>query len=307
MKKMTIQLFVYFCILVLLQSNADNAEPFDCAMPIILKPVLNEIYIKNNTSNNKPLTKPYKCRSSSWDFVLSTHLNDDDIHDHEKVVEISYDSPSRHVFKLFIKDGLVVRLEHIEPSEKVKVYRQTILDKLEKLHFADEEYTHLSKKCALDIYRSECLCLQMPDGAYKARIELDVIENANEIHFMGNLSLPEVKIDYKFSFYDRDLYLAVMLYSGEDRLPKNRKRPYYILRKGEYRNKIEYFIASASFHDKQSDSGFDVTFHKNMGLKSYNSNLRDSYGDMIYWDENGKETKRMRAGEIKGILNKTKK
>ena len=296
---MALLLFILSCPLL---SIAEEAKPFDCTMPIIMEPVLKAIFDREHNKNIKTFPNPQKYPSSSWNFILSTHPLKDDNQGYEKMMEISYDIPSKNVFRLFIKDGIVMKLEHIEPSGKVNVYKQTILDKLEKMQFVNEEYTILSKKCTLAVYKNECLCLQLADGTYQAKIELQADENGNEIHFIGDLSLLEAKLNYKFSFYNKNLYLSVIQYSGEDRIRQLRGRPYYILRKGEYRNKTDYFIRSASVHDKQSDSGFDVSFHSNMGLASYSSNIKDEFGDMINWNEKGEETKRVKANEIKKLI-----
>ena len=133
-------------------------EPFDCTMPIILKPILEDIHGKIAPEKNKTPWQHFKCPHATYYFDIKTDKPKDGT-EYDKIIDVSYECPSQHVFRLFVKDGLVMRLEHTEPSGEVHAYSQTIMNKLDKLHFADETYTLLSKECNLAICRGECLWL----------------------------------------------------------------------------------------------------------------------------------------------------
>ena len=130
---------------------AEEAKPFDCTMPVILKPLLEDIHGKSDFKNNKTPWQHVKCPHATYYFDVKTDKLKDNELKCDMIVEVSYECPSRHVFKLFVNDGLVMRMEHTEPSGEIHVYKQTIMDKLDKLHFDDEKYTQLSRECNLSI------------------------------------------------------------------------------------------------------------------------------------------------------------
>jgi len=198
-------------------SAADEAQPFDCTMPIILKPLLEDIQGKIAPEKNRTPWQHFKCPRTTYYFDVKTDKTKDGKLEYDKIMDVSYECPSRHIFRLFIKDGLVMRLEHTEPSGEVHAYSQTIMNKLDKLHFADETYTLLSKECNLAICKGECLWLLLPDGRHQADFDVKVAISMMKLDFIGEMSLPQEHMIYKFCFWDRFMKNASMLYTGEER------------------------------------------------------------------------------------------
>ena len=299
------------CILLLFLTSCmafaqtDNAEPFDCTMPIILKPVLKDIHGKIAPEKNKTPWQHFKCPHATYYFDIKTGKPKDV--EYDKIVEVSYECPSHHVFRLFVKDGLVMRMEHTEPSGEVHVYSQTIMNKLDKLHFADETYTLLSRKCNLAICKGECLWLLLPDGRHQADFDVKVAISMMKLDFIGEMSLPKEHLIYKFCFWDRFMKNASMLYTGEERSSRLKKFPLHAITGVRGENSNESWIGGGSVHDKLTDSGFDAQFHKNMGIKFYTSNEKDKFGDAITWDEKGKEDKRVSANTFEKMIHKSLK
>ena len=300
------------CILLLFLTSCmafaqtDNAEPFDCTMPIILKPVLKDIHGKIAPEKNKTPWQHFKCPHATYYFDIKTDKPKDGT-GYDKLVEISYECPSRHVFRLFVKDGLVMRLEHTEPSGEVHAYSQTIMNKLDKLHFADETYTLLSRKCNLAICKGECLWLLLPDGRHQADFDVKVAISMMKLDFIGEMSLPKEHLIYKFCFWDRFMKNASMLYTSEERSSKLKNFPLHTITRVSGESSDESWIGGGSVHDKLTDSGFDAQFHKNMGIKFYTSNEKDKFGDAITWDEKGKEEKRVSANTFEKMILKSLK
>ena len=301
-----------FCILLFFLTSCmafaqiENSETFDCTMPIILKPVLKDIHGKIAPEKNKTPWQHFKCPHATYYFDIKTDKPKDGT-GYDKLVEISYECPSRHVFRLFVKDGLVMRLEHTEPSGEVHAYSQTIMNKLDKLHFADETYTLLSRKCNLAICKGECLWLLLPDGRHQADFDVKVAISTMKLDFIGEMSLPQEHLIYKFCFWDRYMKNASMLYTGEERSSRLKKFPFHAITQVRGENSNESWIGGGSVHDKLTDSGFDAQFHKNMGIKFYTSNEKDKFGDAITWDEKGKEEKRVSANTFEKMILKSLK
>ena len=299
------------CILLLFLTSCmafaqtDNAEPFDCTMPIILKPVLKDIHGKIAPEKNKTPWQHFKCPHATYYFDIKTGKPKDV--EYDKIVEVSYECPSHHVFRLFVKDGLVMRMEHTEPSGEVHVYSQTIMNKLDKLHFADETYTLLSRKCNLAICKGECLWLLLPDGRHQADFDVKVAISMMKLDFIGEMSLPKEHLIYKFCFWDRFMKNASMLYTGEGRSSKLKNFPLHTITRVSGERSDESWIGGGSVHDKLTDSGFDAQFHKNMGIKFYTSNEKDKFGDAVTWDENGKEVKRVSSNTFENMILKSLK
>ena len=299
------------CILLLFLTSCmafaqtDNAEPFDCTMPIILKPVLKDIHGKIAPEKNKTPWQHFKCPHATYYFDIKTGKPKDV--EYDKIVEVSYECPSHHVFRLFVKDGLVMRMEHTEPSGEVHVYSQTIMNKLDKLHFADETYTLLSRKCNLAICKGECLWLLLPDGRHQADFDVKVAISMMKLDFIGEMSLPKEHLIYKFCFWDRFMKNASMLYTSEERSSKLKNFPLHTITRVSGESSDESWIGGGSVHDKFTDSGFDAQFHKNMGIKFYTSNEKDKFGDAITWDEKGKEDKRVSANTFEKMIHKSLK
>ena len=299
------------CILLLFLTSCmafaqtDNAEPFDCTMPIILKPVLKDIHGKIAPEKNKTPWQHFKCPHATYYFDIKTGKPKDV--EYDKIVEVSYECPSHHVFRLFVKDGLVMRMEHTEPSGEVHVYSQTIMNKLDKLHFADETYTLLSRKCNLAICKGECLWLLLPDGRHQADFDVKVAISMMKLDFIGEMSLPKEHLIYKFCFWDRFMKNASMLYTSEERSSKLKNFPLHTITRVSGESSDESWIGGGSVHDKFTDSGFDAQFHKNMGIKFYTSNEKGNFGNAITWDKNGKEVKRVSSNTFENMILKSLK
>ena len=299
---MALLLFILSCPL---SSIAEDAKPFDCTMPVILKPLLEDIHGKSDFKNNKTPWQHVKCPHATYYFDVKTDKLKDNELKCDMIVEVSYECPSRHVFKLFVNDGLVMRMEHTEPSGEIHVYKQTIMDKLDKLHFDDEKYTQLSRECNLSICKGECLWLLLPDGKYQADFDVEVAISMMKVDFIGEMSLPRENLIYKFCFWDRFMKNGSMLYIGEERSAKRKIFPFHVITRTNGDTMEDCWIGSGSVHDKVTDTGFDAQFHKNMGIRFYTSNEKDNFGDAVIWDEKGKENKRLSSKKFEEVVIKS--
>ena len=300
---------IFLIILVIhfstFSSMSDDMTLFDCSMPIILKPILEEIHGKISTNENKTPWQHFKCPHATYYFEVMSDKPKDVTVDCDRIMKVSYKCPSSHVFLMFIMDGLVVRLEHIEPTGKKHVYKQIIIDKLDKLFFADEKYTQLSKECILSIYKKECLWLLLPDGRYQVEFDVAVAISMMKLDFFGEISLPREQLIYKFCFWDRFTKNASMLYTGEKRSTKLKKFPFHVITRTNGNTIEDCLLSSGSVHDKLTDTGFDAQFHKNLGIKFYSSNEKENFGDAIIWDEKGKEDKRLTSKQFEDMVIKS--
>ena len=202
-----------------------------------------------------------------------------------------------HIFRLFVKDGLVMKIEHMEPSDVVHVYEQTIKDKANAIHFDNEEYAKMSKNVLLEFYSGECLWLRLPPGRHEAKIRLqpaDDILSKKERIFCGIMEFPDKPLLVDFDFQDKEVRrLSITSRRGNGQSGgKNKDCITYFLmnqRKNEIGN--GYFVTDAIFYDKWSNNDLRAHFDQNLGLRKYSKGPRGILKDILQWEANGANRK----------------
>ena len=340
--------------------------PFDCSMPIILGPIIEQMRVIEELCGTARLNRNWRnpaiwpsvsyvfeimdCPLSvgknkydrivqvKYDRVLArvcnfTAMDPKKMNDNWNVVDVlngmdpldgqneahykafvlMLDKQYDHIFRLFVKDGLVMKIEHMEPSNAVHVYSQTIKDKANAVHFDDAEYAKLSKEALLDIYKGECLWLRLPHGRHEAKIQLrpaDDIQLQKQRCFVGIIDFHAKALGVDFAFFDKEVrHLAVSHYRVSNQSPKEDKDwiTYFDMKRKKRQNGNGYFITDAVFYDKWSNTDLRVQFNENLGLRKYSKGVRGVLKDILQWDENGANRKCYTAAQQQQNLANTTK
>ena len=229
-----------------------------------------------------------------------------------KVTELVWEKEYSHVFRLHVKDGLVMKLVHLEPSGVVHEYHQSIKDKVDGIRFENAEYTKLSKESLLNIYKGECLWLRLPTGRHEAEIRLrpvcDLLPKSQR-RFWGMLLMPDKPLTVDFEFCDQNVrHLYISSHRGKDLFGRDadNRIMYYIMNVSEAQDG-KYCLLDAAFYDKWSNIVLRAHFYENLGLKEYSKGKRGVCADMMQWKENGANHKCFTAAQQKKDLEETLK
>ena len=292
---------IILCVMFLsLWAAGEESIPFDCTMPIVLEPVLTSIQSREEPSDTQKSSggtfmEPPEGPPVACVFETRECKPREEEMEYDRIVEVTFDKPSGHVFRLLVKDDLVMRIEHTDPSGEMRVYYQTLLHWLDRLDFKDEEYTRLSRESYLKICTGECLWLRLPTGRHVAEIRLmetNAYERQKRI-FKGRMEFPDKPLTVHFSFIDGVLHhLYVFGFRNRDHAMSDPKIVYYILNRAPSGTWLGHCIFQASFLDKWSHSLLHVQFYKNMGLREYSKHQLLAPADIIKWEENGLKRKR---------------
>ncbi len=342
---------IMLCVTILsLWAACGEPMPFDCATPIILGPILDQMRTIEELCGTAHLSKnwydpniwpsipyvfeimdcPLSVGKYKYDRIVQVkfdralahvcHLTEDkkqkkrdefylvDVLDSwdpldskekasYRAMIISLEKEYSHIFRLFVKDGLVMKIEHMEPSDTVHVYNQTIKDKANAMHFDDAEYTKLSKESLLEVFTGECLWLRLPPGRHEAKIRLqpaDDILSKKERIFCGIMEFPDKPLLVDFDFQDKEVRrLSITSRRGNGQSGgKNKDCITYFLmnqRKNEIGN--GYFVTDAIFYDKWSNNDLRAHFDQNLGLRKYSKGPRGVLKDILQWEANGANRK----------------
>ena len=223
------------------------------------------------------------------------------------VTEIVWEKEYSHVFRLYVKDGLIVKLVHLEPSGVENQYDQSILEAANGIQFEDAEYTKLSKESLLSVYKGECLWLRLPAGRHQAEIRLqpvgDILPKSKK-RFWGMLLFPDKPLTVDFEFFDNHVrHLYITSRRGNDPFGRGPGEQiiYYIMNRWEAQDG-HFVLTDAVFYDKWSNTDLSVHFHRNLGLKDYCKSKRGVLTDMLQWEENGANRKCVTVAEQKKVI-----
>ncbi len=224
-----------------------------------------------------------------------------------KVTELVWEKKYSHVFRLYVKDGLIVKLGHWEPSGVENQYDQSILEEANGIQFEDAEYTKLSKESLLSVYKGECLWLRLPAGRHQAEIRLqpvgDILPKSKK-RFWGMLLFPDKPLTVDFEFFDNHVrHLYITSRRGNDPFGRGpgERIIYYIMNRWEAQDG-HFVLTDAVFYDKWSNTDLSVHFHRNLGLKDYCKSKRGVLTDMLQWEENGANRKCVTVAEQKKVI-----
>ena len=269
-----------FCLSCPLSSIAEEAIPFDCAMPIILRPILQQIRKNITEEDNRDWRKQKPTRINFE--ISSLEIKEPDKALFDKIVGLSYDNPVNR-FAVYIKDSLPVKLEHTDESGGTHVYRQTIQDKIQKMDFENKDYLELSRQMALKGMKSECPFMDWKPGKYIADIRASFPDmHASEINqenCMGEITFAESSTVYKFFFFRGKMDNACTI----TRTTKN--LAISIIRLYDNGN-----LRTAKSYDKNNGQKcFETHFHKDLGLKMVFEFKNNTPRQVTLWSEQGKE------------------
>ena len=247
-----------FCLSCPLSSIAEEAIPFDCAMPIILRPILLQMR-KNITEEDNRAWMNQKPTRINFE-ISPLEIKEPDKALFDKIVGVSYDNPANR-FAVCIKDGLPVKLEHTDESGNTHVYRQTIQDKIQTMDFENKEYLELSRQMTLKGLKSEFPFMDWKPGKYVADIRASFPEKdtseINQENCMGEITFAESSTVYKFFFFRGKMDNACTI----TRTTKN--LAISIIRLYDNGN-----LRTAKSYDKNNGQKcFEMHFHKDLGLK----------------------------------------
>lgn len=252
---MALLLFILSCPL---SSIAEEAIPFDCAMPIILRPILLQMRKNITEEDNRDWRKQKPTRINFE--ISSLEIKEPDKALFDKIVGLSYDNPVNR-FAVYIKDGLPVKLEHTDESGGTHVYRQTIQDKIQTIDFENKNYLEQSRQMTLKGLKSEFPFIDWKPGKYAADIRASFPEKdtseINQENCMGEITFAESSTFYKFFFFRGKMDNACTI----TRTTKN--LAISIIRLYDNGN-----LRTAKSYDKNNGQKcFETHFHKDLGLK----------------------------------------
>ena len=104
---------------------------------------------------------------------------------------ISYKEPDNQ-FVIYAKDGLVLKIEHTDEFGKSHVYRQTLLDRLQKMNFENKEYLNQSRAMMQDVFKGEFPFMDWHTGKYEALVN----SNFHIEHLDITFSSPRLECNY---------------------------------------------------------------------------------------------------------------
>ena len=300
---------ILLTVIMSLRGMAQLATPFDCTTPIILKPILMEMRSKeppiDYSKHDNKWQDPSNWPALPCVFEIKDCTPREGEHGYDRIAEITFDKPSGHVFRLFVTDGVVMRMEHAEPSGEVHTYRQTIKEVADGLHFKDAEYTRLSRESLLKIYTGECLWLRLPKGRHAAIVHLcSSGNNPQSPIFQGGITFPDKPLSVYFRFKNQDIHgLYITSHRGaKDPLGMGAKDKiiYYIMNRWE--NGTDAYVTDAVFYDKWSNIELGVHFHQNLGLKQYCIGKRGLPCYIFEWEKDGAKRKRHSREKFEKIM-----
>ena len=252
---MALLLFILSCPLL---SIAEEAKPFDCTMPIILRPILQQIRKNITEEDNRDWRKQKPTRIHFE--ISSPEIKEQDKALFDRIVGLSYDNPVNR-FAVYIKDGLPVKLEHTDESGGTHVYRQTIQDTIKKMDFENKDYLELSRQMALKGMKSECPFMDWKPGKYIADIRASFPDmHASEINqenCMGEITFAELSTVYKFFFLRGKINNAGTITRSAKNLTIS------IIRLNDNGN----LKTAKSYEKNNGQKCFEMHFHKDLGLK----------------------------------------
>jgi len=269
-----------FCLSCPLSSIAEEAIPFDCTMPIILRPILLQMR-KNITEEDNRAWRNQKPTRINFE-ISSLEIKEPDKALFDKIVGLSYDNPVNR-FAVYIKDGLPVKLEHTDESGGTHVSRQTIQDKIQKMDFENKEYLELSRKMTLRGVKSEFPFMDWKPGKYVAdiRASFDGVpkDRIDKGIALGEVTFVGIPFVYKFCIENGNLYNSCGIMRQEDNVVVR------IIRLWNNRN----LEAVQYYNRKEKQSCFDLFFYEDMGLKMLTEYKDQNTQNVTLWGKQGNE------------------
>ena len=258
-------------------SGTDEAQPFDCTMPIIVKPLMLHL-LKTNWPREGELDKRpfWQGKPTKVVFEISSRPSSNEEKKlFDKIVELSYKDPDNR-FVIYVKDGLAVKIEHFDELEQTHTYHQTLPNRLQKMDFKNKEYLDKSRELVLSVYKREFPLMNWNTGRYEALVN-SYMDDAIKITFESP------RLECFFSFIKGKLYNACYIHHNNPKLPY--LATYYTFTYGAKGN-----LVMGNYLDATKQFARDMYFHDDMGLRMLAELQGRRYKRIVLWSKQGTES-----------------
>ena len=268
-------------------SAADEAQPFDCTMPIIMEPIILRLH-KTIRPREGELDKRHSFEGKPTKFVFeisSRPLTNEEKKLFDKLMTISYKEPDNQ-FVIYAKDGFVLKIEHIDEFGKSHVYRQTLPDRLQKMDFGNKEYLKLSRARMQDVFKGEFPFMDWNTGKYEALVNSSFTNDKPDMkncNGMLDITFGSPRLECKLSYISGKLYNACYIRSMSDKQPF--LGIYHTFTYGANGN-----LVMGNYLDATKQFARDMYFHDDMGLRMLAELQGRRYKRIVLWSKQGTES-----------------
>ncbi|MCR5379989.1 MAG: hypothetical protein K6G44_03310 [Lentisphaeria bacterium] len=267
-----------------LLSNADELRPINNIMPVILEPIM--LQLRKNIGKEEGKIKRrqfFEVKPITIIFEITVRQpRNEEKAICEKIINVSYNI-SQNKFIIYLKKGLVVKMEHIDEFSNVHVCNLVIPNKLYMIKFKNQEYQNLSRDMLSLFYRKEFLFMDWQTGKYeaiaKASFTSDKIENTSD-NAMLELTFASLDIECKFSFVKGQLFNACYISHASSKA--GRDATYYT-----FGYNGDGSLILGNYLDSKKKTGLDMLFYDDMGLRMLAKFQGNHYTSITLWQENG--------------------
>ena len=272
---MALLLFILSCPL---SSIAEDAKPFDCTMPVIMEPIMRQLHRTIRPREGElDKRRSFEGKPTKFVFEISSRpLDEEEKKLYDKLMTISYKEPDNQ-FVIYAKDGLVLKIEHTDEFGKSHVYRQTLLDRLQKMNFENKEYLKQSRARMQDVFKGEFQFMDWNTGKYEALVN----SNFHSEHLDITFSSP--RLECNLSYIMGKLYNACYIRHLSD------KQPFLgIYRTFTYGTNGN--LVSGNYLDATKQFAREMYFHDDMGLRMLAELQGRQYKQIVLWSKQGTES-----------------
>ena len=267
-------------------SAADEAQPFDCTMPIILKPLMRHLhqaiwplegeFDKRSFLQGKPTKVVFE--------ISSRPASNEEKKLFDKIIELSYKDPANR-FVIYVKDGLAVKIEHIDELGKSHTYHQTLPNRLQKMDFKNKKYLDKSRELVLSVYKWEFPLMNWNTGRYEALVNSSFTSDKPDMA-TGNaaveITFESPRLECKFSFIMGKLYNACYIHHNNKKLPY--LATYYTFVYGAKGN-----LVSGKNLDESAKKAKEMLFYEDLGVNMEADFQGNQYKTITFWKKEGEE------------------
>ena len=276
-----------FCLSCPLSSIAEDAKPFDCTMPVIMEPIMLRLH-KTIRPREGELDKRHLFEGKPTKFVFeisSRPLDEEEKKLYDKLMTISYKEPDNQ-FVIYAKDGLVLKIEHTDEFGKSHVYRQTLLDRLQKMDFGNKEYLKQSRARMQDVFKGEFQFMDWNTGKYEALVNSSFTNDKPDMktcNSMLDITFGSPRLECKLSYIMGKLYNACYIRHLSD------KQPFLgIYRTFTYGTNGN--LVMGNYLDETKQFAREMYFHDDMGLRMLAEMQGRRYKRIVLWSKQGTES-----------------
>ena len=275
-------------------SAADEAQPFDCTMPVIMEPIMRQLHRTIRPREGElDKRRSFEGKPTKFVFEISSRpLDEEEKKLYDKLMTISYKEPDNQ-FVIYAKDGLVLKIEHTDEFGKNHVYRQTLLDRLQKMNFENKEYLKQSRAMMQDVFKGEFPFIDWNTGKYEALVNSNFTNDKPDMKACNahlDITFGSPRLECKLSYIMGKLYNACYIRQMSD------KQPFLgIYRTFTYATNGN--LVSGNYLDATKQFSRDMYFHDDMGLRMLAELQGRQYMQIVLWSKQGTESKTLTHDE----------